>query len=102
MDDKEAVERIAAIAGVTVQTLRKKLVRRGLDALLNEAERLSFAERFGSNTTLTPHRWRRVLLPRHTKNFNKIRALKQRILAIPSEEIKNEHSIITHRFRVRD
>lgn len=54
MDDKEAVERIAAIAGVTVQTLRKKLVRRGLDALLNEAERLSFAERFGSNTTLTP------------------------------------------------
>jgi hypothetical protein len=53
MTDKETVEMMASMAGVTAQTLRKKLIRTGLDALISEAERLSFAERFGSNTTLT-------------------------------------------------
>jgi len=53
MTEKDTIETMAAMAGVTVPTLRKKLIRNGLGALISDAERLSFAERFGSNTTLT-------------------------------------------------
>jgi hypothetical protein len=52
MNEKEMIETVAEIAGVTVPTLRKKLISHGLNALLSDAERLSFSERFDSIATL--------------------------------------------------